>query len=46
MRDNMGFTYIKLRVYSSDLTKREEEEVLVDSGWIVGRYLLQYHVPP
>jgi predicted aspartyl protease len=28
----MGFTYIKIRVYSIDLTKWEDVEVLVDSG--------------
>ena len=28
----MGFTYIKVRVYSVDLAKHEEAEVLVDSG--------------
>jgi len=28
----MGFTYIKARVYSADLTKGEDVEVLVDSG--------------
>ena len=28
----MGFTYIKLRVYSLDLARQEEVEVLVDSG--------------
>jgi predicted aspartyl protease len=28
----MGFTYIKIRVYSVDLTRWEDVEVLVDSG--------------
>ena len=28
----MGFTYIKIRVYSMDLTRWEDVEVLVDSG--------------
>jgi aspartyl protease family protein len=28
----MGFTYIRIRVYSVDLARREEVEVLVDSG--------------
>jgi aspartyl protease family protein len=28
----MGFTYIKIRVYSPDLTRSEDVEVLVDSG--------------
>jgi predicted aspartyl protease len=28
----MGFTYIKIRVYSIDLTRWEDVEVLVDSG--------------
>jgi hypothetical protein len=28
----MGFTYIKIRVYSIDLTKWEDVEVLVNSG--------------
>jgi clan AA aspartic protease len=29
---NTGFTYIKVRVYSVDLARHEEVEVLVDSG--------------
>jgi predicted aspartyl protease len=28
----MGFTYIKIRVYSVDLTRWEDVEVLMDSG--------------
>jgi predicted aspartyl protease len=28
----MGFTHIKVRVYSADLTRWEETEVLVDTG--------------
>jgi predicted aspartyl protease len=28
----MGFTYVKIRVYSFDLSKHADVEVLVDSG--------------
>ena len=30
----MGFTYVKVRVYNSDLTKSEATELLADSGAI------------
>jgi predicted aspartyl protease len=40
----MGFTYIKIRVYSIDLTKWEDVEVLVVSGALftsIPRYILE-----
>jgi predicted aspartyl protease len=40
----MGFTYIRVRVYSIDLAGREEVEVLVDSGALftsIPRYILE-----
>ena len=40
----MGFTYIRLRVYSIDLAEYEEVEVLVDSGALftsIPRYTLE-----
>ena len=40
----MGFTYIRIRVYSIDLAEYEEVEVLVDSGALftsIPRYILE-----
>jgi len=40
----MGFTYIKIRVYSTDLTRWVEVEVLVDSGALftsIPRHILE-----
>ncbi|MCL7383302.1 MAG: hypothetical protein LZ172_06625 [Thaumarchaeota archaeon] len=42
--DIMGFTYIKIRVYSTDLTRWVEVEVLVDSGALftsIPRHILE-----
>jgi len=40
----MGFTYIKIRVYSVDLTRWEDMDVLVDSGELftsIPRFILE-----